>query len=343
MKSASALVCLGPDAFEVRSVPRPDPRRDQIEVAVEAASVNPIDVRRAGGYGARLLSLVGAGKLPLVLGNDFAGTVSAIGRDVASFKVGDKVFGVKPTSAFGTHATHAVVKAAHACLAPADRDLPSLAVLPYSFITMWLAATGAGLTRDHASGKTVLVHGAGGGLGLLALQLLSSWGVRATAITWPNAAADCLAAGAVETRDCMSEPFRGLAGRFDATLNFATWDDDAALLSCLREGACGHATTVHPLLSNLDRLGWLRGATTSFADRRRQRARLPRGVTRYAWTLFRPAAEALAELRTRADRLSLPIGCHSTLPNGRTAFEHVRSGKPGRALLHLGQGTAPSP
>ena len=54
-------MCLSPQSgggFKVREVPRRSPGADEIEIAVEAASVNPIDVRRADGYGRRLLSLV---------------------------------------------------------------------------------------------------------------------------------------------------------------------------------------------------------------------------------------------------------------------------------------------
>ena len=56
-------MCLSPEAgggFEVREVPRRSPAADEIEIAVEAASVNSIDVRRADGYGRRLLSLLRA-------------------------------------------------------------------------------------------------------------------------------------------------------------------------------------------------------------------------------------------------------------------------------------------
>ena len=60
-----------------------------------AASVNPIDVRRSEGYGRRLLSLIGAGKFPLMLGNDLAGTVTAVGSRVSTFKVGDRVYGAE--------------------------------------------------------------------------------------------------------------------------------------------------------------------------------------------------------------------------------------------------------
>ena len=161
---------------------------------------------------------------------------------------------------------------------------------------MWLAATGAGLTRENAKGKRVLVNGAAGGLGTLALQTLSEWGAQVTAIAKASAFDACLAAGAVEAVDRDRQPFRELAGQFDATLNFAVWDDEAALLSCVSEGALGHATTVHPMVQNFDEHGWLGGAWRTMLDKKKGSALLPKGVQRYAWVLFRPDKAALAEM-----------------------------------------------
>ncbi|MFP3888672.1 alcohol dehydrogenase catalytic domain-containing protein [uncultured Ralstonia sp.] len=338
MNTRKALACFGPHAgtrFELQPLADGAPKAGEIEVAVTTAAVNPIDVRRAEGYGTRLMTLMKAGRFPLVLGNDFAGTVSAVGPGVKTFAVGDHVFGVKPASAAGTHTSHVVTKATCALPAPSDHESQALAALPYSFITMWLALQGAGLSADNASGKEVLVHGASGGLGMLSLQLLSAWGARVTAIGWPVTEAACRAAGATEVFDCAQKPLKTLTQRFDATLNFATWDDDLALVGCLREGALGHATTVHPLLSNFDRLGWIRGAVASVATRRRHAAALPAGCKHYAWTVFRPAEGAIAELRRQVAnrRLYLPIGCVVPIDQAEVAFSHVLEGKPGRALL----------
>jgi len=338
MGTRTALFCLGPGAdgaLEVRQGPRRNPGPDELEIAVEAASVNPIDVRRAEGYGARLLSLVGAGKFPLVLGNDFAGTVASLGAKVSAFNSGERVYGLKRTSADGTHASHVLVKAAHVLRAPAGGDFQPLAAIPYSFVTMWLAVRGTGLTRDNAAGKKVLVHGAAGGLGTLALQTLSAWGAHVTAIARPPARAGCLQAGAAEVVDGSKESLASLPRTFDATLNFATWDDDLALIRCLRDGAFGHATTVHPLLGNFDSYGWVRGALKSFSGKRSHRAALPKGTGNYAWTLFRPDAAALSDLAAFVEqrRLSLPIALRRPLRQADEAFDHVRKGRQGRALL----------
>ena len=338
METRTALFCLGPAArgsLEVREVPRRNPAADEVEVAVQAAAVNPIDVRRAEGYGLRLLSLLRAGKFPMVLGNDFAGTVATTGARVSTFKLGDRVYGLKPASADGTHASYVLVKAAHVLRAPADCDLQALAAIPYSFATMWLAVRGAGLTRENAAVKKVLVHGAAGGLGTLALQLLSAWGANVTAIARPARIAECLQAGAAEVVDGSKESFASLGRGFDATLNFAAWDDDLALIRCLRDGALGHATTVHPMLGNFDRYGWVGGALRSFSEKKAHRAALPKGAKNYAWTLFRPNAAALADLAILVEqkRLSLPIGVRKTLQQADDAFDHVREGRQGRALL----------
>ncbi len=338
METRTALFCLGPaanGALEVRKVPQQRPAPDEVEIAVEATSVNPIDVRRAEGYGVRLLSLLGAGKFPMVLGNDFAGTVVTAGMKVSAFKPGDRVYGLKRTSADGTHASRVLVKAATVLPAPVGQDLHSLAVIPYSFVTMWLAVRGAGLTRENAAGKKVLVHGAAGGLGTLALQMLSAWGAKVTAITMPPALEACRTAGAAVVLDGTRAPFSQLDATFDATLNFAAWHDDLALVRSLGKGARGHATTVHPLLGNLDKYGWVRGALRSFSEKKTHRAALPLGTQNYAWTLFRPDGEALSVLAQLIgqQRLRLPIGIWKPVREGADAFDHVRKGQPGRALL----------
>jgi NADPH:quinone reductase-like Zn-dependent oxidoreductase len=265
----------------------------------------------------------------------FAGTVASIGARVSTFKPGERVYGLKPTSAHGTHAKQVLVKAAHVLPAPASGDLQALAAIPYSFVTMWLAVRGAGLTRHNAAGKRVLVHGAAGGLGTLALQMLSAWDANITAIARPETLAGCLHAGATEVLDGNKQPFASLGRTFDATLNFATWDDDLALMRCLREGALGHATTVHPMLGNLDRYGWVRGGLKSFSEKKSHRAALPKGTRNYTWTLFRPDAAALADLAQLVEhqRLSLSIGVRKPLTQADEAFDHVRKGRPGRALL----------
>ena len=181
----------------------------------------------------------------------------------------------------------------------------------------------------------MLVHGAAGGLGTLALQMLSAWGASVTAIAKPAGFDACRRSGAISFVDAATKSFSGLARSFDAMLNFATWDGDLALVGCLADGALGHATTAHPMLRNFDEHGWLIGALKVLAEKRRHRAALPNRTENYAWTTFRPDKHALSDLEELVEKtvLNLPIGLRVPLTEAGNAFEHVRNGRPGRALI----------
>lgn len=335
------LVCMKPGTppqFAVRARNVREPERGMVLVRVEATSVNPIDAKRAAGYGRRLLGLVRAGRFPLVLGNDLVGVVQAVGPQVHDVAVSQRVMGLVATGrAGGAQASHVLVPAGQLIPAPAATDAADLAVLPYSFTTMWLAVHSAGLGAENARGLRVLVHGACGGLGQLALQLLADWGARVTAICAPGNRQRCLAAGAEIAVERGPDRIASLPAAFDAVLNFASWDDDAALAGRLSPQARGHATTVHPLLANIDGFGWLRGAIRSRRDwagvRRAVAAQAPHAS--YSWTVFKPERSALEALAAglQEDRFQLPIGPDLPFERAGEAFQHVASGRPGRAVL----------
>ena len=164
----------------------------------------------------------------------------------------------------GAHASHVVAPEEQLLAAPEGVDLETLACLPYSFTTMWLALRSTGLAAANAAGVRVLVNGASGALGRLSLQLLRALGQRGHARSAGAArATDCLALGAVRAVERGPASIASLPSHFHVVLNFGSWDDDPALASRLGRDALGHATTVHPLLANFDRLGWLRGALAS--------------------------------------------------------------------------------
>lgn len=320
------------DVLRLQRLPCPAPKAGEILVRVQAAAVNPIDVRRRAGYGSRVFALMGAARMPLVLGNDFAGTVAAVGRGVTASRVGDAVFGAKPPSSAGTHASHVIVRAEHALRQPAGVDVLALAALPYNFLTASRAIADAGITAATVRGREVLVHGASGGLGLLATWLLHDMGAQVTAVAGAAGLAACQAAGAATVIDRRRHALRDLPRRYAATLNFANWDDEASLLRLLPADALGHATTVHPMLGNVDRHGLLRGALATLRQKRRMRALAPPGA-RYAWTVFRPEPGLYAALARCAPRLLAPVCTGYPLNAAAMAHRHVEQGLPGRAVL----------
>lgn len=327
-----------PPHLTIRAAPLPQPGPGEVLVRVQATSVNPIDTKRAQGYGLRLLGLKGAARFPLLLGNDVAGVVESTGANVDRFVPGQQVFGLLGTGRLGgTHASHVVVPQDLLLPAPDDMAPTALAVLPYSFTTMWLALRATGLNAGNAHGKRVLVHGANGGLGRLALQVLVPWGCDVTAICWKGERKVGLELGAKIAVEYGPQCIAGLPTDFDVVLNFANWDDDALLAEHLGPQALGQATTVHPLLGNFDRLGWLGGAWASRRDWSKVRSVVASSApnARYAWTIFKPDRDALRALANGVEtsRLSLPVGLATSLEKAQDAFRHVSAGLPGRAVL----------
>ncbi len=313
------------------------PGHGQVLVRTLATSVNPIDVKRATGYGRRLLGLKGAARFPLVLGNDVAGVVQAVGAGVTAWKVGDRAFGLMPTGPQGAHASHVLVASSLLRASPAHRTDPSLAALPYTFTTLWWALRSVGLNQASARNKEVLVHGASGGLGQLALQVLVRWGARVTAVCSTAHVPTCKELGAQEVLDRRQQSLSSLPRRFDASLNFAAWQDEGALISRLKLNAMGHATTVHPLLASFDEGGWVQGgwrAWQAWSGMRKQAMKLG-ASTRYAWVVFSPSTQALDDLQSLlpGSGLHLPIGLAVPLSQGQAAFAHVAQQRAGRAIL----------
>jgi synaptic vesicle membrane protein VAT-1 len=167
-----------PDVFELREAPDPTPGEGQIRIRVRAAGVNFADVL------ARLGLYPDAPKLPMVVGYEVAGVVDAAGPGVPGMGEGDRVIAM---TRFGGYADTVVVPAAQVFAMPEGLSDAEGAAVPVNYLTAALA-----LYRLAAlqAGETVLVHNAGGGVGIAATQLarLRRATVIGTASTMKHAA-----------------------------------------------------------------------------------------------------------------------------------------------------------
>lgn len=311
--------------------------RDEVRVKVLVASVNPIDVKRAAGYGQRVLSLMGAGGRELVLGNDFAGVVTEVGPDVLNVSVGDRIWGLVPTGPQGAHRSEVCVSSRWIRSLPQSVLMVSAAALPYTFTTLWRALKAVGLNEQNAAGRLVLVNGAGGALGQLAIQWLSRWGASVTAVCGSASRQRCLELGAREVIDRHTTPLSSLPSNCDVTLNFGAWCDEADVLGRLHRSALGHATTVHPLLGETDARGWVMGGLACWRTWRamRHRVRSIAPKARYAWTVFKPDEGAMNVLQVSllSRPLVLEVAHRAPFTQADSAFSHVGQGRPTRAVL----------
>jgi NADPH:quinone reductase-like Zn-dependent oxidoreductase len=148
-----------PEVFDIREAPDPTPAAGELRIRVRAAGINFADIL------ARLGLYPDAPKPPMVVGYEVAGRVDAIGSDVTGFSEGDRVVAL---TRFGGY-SDAVVAPATLCFHFPDQLSDSeAAAVPVNYLT---AAIALYRMAALAPGETVLVHNAGGGVGIAATQL----------------------------------------------------------------------------------------------------------------------------------------------------------------------------
>ncbi|MFE2037755.1 alcohol dehydrogenase catalytic domain-containing protein [Streptomyces scopuliridis] len=252
-----------PASPAVTEVGIPHPEAGELLVKVAASSVNGFDAATAAG----LLQGMMEHRFPLVLGKDFAGTVEALGEGVDGFAVGDAVFGVimKPFLGTGSLAEYVTVSATHGVA----RIPEGLAVKDAGALALAGTAAFDSLNAvDVANGKTVLISGAAGGVGALAVQLTAARGARVIATARPGAESDFVTGltdakvDVVDFSGDLAAQVRAIApGGVDAVLHLA--GDGAQLAGLLRPGgriastlgfapgaAAGQAITAHSVMAD---------------------------------------------------------------------------------------------
>ena len=162
----------GVDVLEVRDVPRPEPGPDQVLVAVRAAGINPSEAKIRTG----LVRQIFPATFPSGEGSDLAGVVEEVGAGVTTVAVGDEVIGY--TNDRASHAEHVLVEVAN--LTPKPAEVP-WEVAGALFVA---GATGVATVRAVAptAGEAVVIAGAGGGVGVFAVQLAVRTGARVIAL-----------------------------------------------------------------------------------------------------------------------------------------------------------------
>ncbi len=162
----------GVEVLEVRDVPRPDPGSDQVLVAVRAAGINPSEGTMRAGLVRDFFPLT----FPSGQGSDLAGVVEEVGASVKGVAVGDEVIGYTDNRA--SQADYVLVEAANLTAKPPEVPWEVAGAL---FVA---GATGVATVRAVAptAGEAVVIAGAGGGVGVFAVQLAVRTGARVIAL-----------------------------------------------------------------------------------------------------------------------------------------------------------------
>lgn len=228
----------GPEALKIQNIPIPEIEADEVLIRVEAAGVGAWDpIEREG----RFVEITGRKPaFPYVLGTDGAGTIAAVGKDVTRFKEGDRVYGAELANPKGGfYAQYTAVKADNASLIPGNLTMDQAAVLPTDGLT---ALTGLEKVIGLKSGESLMVFGASGGVGHLALQLAKRIGAKVFAIASGDDGVQFVKKlGADAAVDGRSDNVLNAAKEFapngiDAALVTAGGDRTNRALSAIRKG-----------------------------------------------------------------------------------------------------------
>jgi NADPH:quinone reductase-like Zn-dependent oxidoreductase len=144
--------------------PEPEPAGNDVVVRVHASGFTPGELTWPGTWTDRL----GRDRTPSIPGHEVAGVVSALGYGTRGLSVGQRVFGLADWTRDGTLAEYVAVEARNLAPLPGDVDFTVGASLPISGLTAW---QGLFVHGRFEVGQTVLVHGAGGGVGSVVAQL----------------------------------------------------------------------------------------------------------------------------------------------------------------------------
>jgi NADPH:quinone reductase-like Zn-dependent oxidoreductase len=199
----------GPEGSLLMDVPVPAPRPRDILVEVRAAGLNPVDFKFRQGK----LRAIHRPKLPLVLGNELAGEVVAVGGEVTRFRVGDRVFARVAKDRAGAFAEQACVDEDDAAHMPRNLDFAAAAAVPLAGLTALQAL------RDELRvkpGQKLFISGGAGGVGTFAIQIAKWLGADVTTTASKRGEALVRSLGCDEVIDYTIQDISSEKGRFDA-------------------------------------------------------------------------------------------------------------------------------
>jgi len=253
-----------PNVLQLKDVPAPVPKPGEVLVRVHAASVNDWDWENLRGQ-LLLTRLLNGPFTPKVriLGGDIAGRVEAVGSQTTMFKPGDEVYGDLCMSGFGAFAEY--VCAPEACLAPKPSGMTfeQAAAIPQAGM---LAVQGLIDVGRIQRGQTLLLNGAGGGVGTFALQISRLYDARVTVVDKGSKLDMLRALGAEHAVDYMNEDFTRSGRTYDLILDAKMTRSPLEYLRALTPH--GSYVTVGGHIPRLVQLGLLSRPIARFSNKR---------------------------------------------------------------------------
>lgn len=201
-----------PEVLQIKEVPKPTPKDDEVLIKIHATTVNRTDCgfRKAEYFAVRIVSGFFKPK-KTILGTELSGEVEAIGKTVKTFKAGDAVFGLK-SMAFGAHAAYICVpEEGSITTKPTNMSYEEAAAICEG---AWLA-NNVLKKMNVKAGHKILINGATGSIGSAAVQLSKYYGAEITAVGNTKNLELIRSLGAHTVIDYLKEDFTKIGGSYD--------------------------------------------------------------------------------------------------------------------------------
>lgn len=233
--------------LKYEEIPLPIISDDQILVKIYATSVNHLEIKKASGAFQNQFEL----KMPWIPGHDFAGIVEKVGKNVTSFRVGDRVYGNANDgyghSNQGSYAEYLAADINKTAIMPQNLTFAEAASVPHVGETAWQAVHTYGKLK---AGEKVLIHGATGAVGAFATQFARKIGAKIYATTSAKNKELAESYGADVVIDYKSTDFSEVLTEMDLVLVFTGGDVQEKSYKVLKKG--GRLVSITgPIIENL--------------------------------------------------------------------------------------------
>lgn len=166
---AAIIKKYGNEPLQIEDISKPVVGDNDVLVEVHSASINPVDFKIKNGDLKMLLHY----KMPLTLGQDFAGIVTAVGNNVDTFKIGSEVFGRVDEERIGSFAEYVVIDQKNLALKPKNLTFEEAASIPLVGLTSYQALNNY---MSLEKNQKILIQAGSGGVGTFAIQLAKAMG-----------------------------------------------------------------------------------------------------------------------------------------------------------------------
>lgn len=308
----------------VNEVPTPEPNENEVLVKVMAAAVNPLDILQLTGS----VRLIQDYRMPLTLGNECSGIVEKTGNNVKNFRVGDRVYMRLPIKNIGAFAEYVAVD--HEALAkmPSGYDFITAAAIPLAGLTAYQALVEE---LEVQAGKTLLITGASGSFGQIAVPIAKSMGLHVIVTGNTRSKDKLIKMGADLYIDYKRENYWEVLSDIDYVIDTLGANEFEHELSVLKKGGrlLSLRTAPNKMFAKRNGFSWLKRVLFTLAGNKYDLAARKQGKE-YRFMFVRSSGDQLKQVTEIAEKCHIQPDIESrvfSLTQINEALELIAHGK----------------